>query len=286
MTKGIEVAVFPVAGMGTRFLPATKSCPKEMLPIIDRPLIQYAVDEAISAGIKELIFVTSSTKRSLEDYFDRNFELEHKLQSDNRLDLLEQIREVVPNDVKISYVRQKVQSGLGDAVLCAEHVVGKRDFAVLLADEVLAATPSCMKRMVQLYSETGNFQIAVQEKPEDQLHKYGVVARKENSMQIENVIEKPVAQQAPSNLAIIGRYVLSADIFSILKNTSFGVCGELQLTDAIASMLQHKNIYAYNYNGQRFDCGSVHGFVEATLYYAQQREDCKDLFSNLTIEIN
>ena len=280
MGNGIEVAVFPVAGMGTRFLPVTKSSPKEMLAIIDKPLIQYAVEEAIAAGIKEWVFVTHSSKRALEDYFDTNYELECRLEAASKLKQLSLVRDIIPADVKISYVRQREPRGLGDAILCAEHVVAKRPFAVLLADDLLSATIPCLTAMVDAYQQTGASQIAVQSKAEQELHQYGVVRLdQETSRRITAVVEKPVLGSAPSNLAILGRYILPPSIFAALQQTPIGVGGELQLTDAIAAVLEQDRVHAHHFKGQRFDCGSVHGFVEATLHFARERTECADLFA-------
>ena len=277
MINGIEVAVLPVAGLGTRFLPVTKSSPKEMLAIIDKPLIQYAVEEAVAAGIKELVFVTNSAKPAIENYFDRNYELECHLAGNSKNDLLTKVTNIIPKDVKISYVRQEKPRGLGDAILCAEHVVGNRNFAVLLADDLLASDPPCLKSMVAAYNATGNLQIAVQEKPKSELKSYGVIESAANSKRIISVVEKPDPEMAPSSLAVLGRYLLPAAIFKALKTTSIGVGGELQLTDAIAAVLAAVAMDAYNFTGERFDCGSVRGFVEATLHFAKERPECAGL---------
>jgi UTP--glucose-1-phosphate uridylyltransferase len=283
MNKSIEVAVFPAAGLGTRFLPITKSSPKEMLAIIDKPLIQYAVEEAVAAGIKELIFVTNATKQALEDYFTPSYELESMLKNKGDLRSLQKIQTVIPLDVKISFVQQEQPNGLGDAVLCAKNLVGARDFAVLLADDVLAGCNPCMQEMVAQYVNSGNLQIAVQEKPLHELHKYGVIGLAENSTRIKSVVEKPQPAQAPSHQAILGRYILPHEIFAALENIDFGFNGELQLTDAIAEVLDIRQIHAYKYHGLRFDCGSVPGFVAATIHFAKERAECRDLFAEVLV---
>ncbi|AKP73162.2 UTP--glucose-1-phosphate uridylyltransferase [Piscirickettsia salmonis] len=265
----IKKAVFPVAGMGTRFLPATKATPKEMLPVVDKPLIQYAVEEAIEAGIKELIFVTSSNKRAIEDHFDRHYELEKRLEEAGKAQFLSIVRDILPQGVSCSYVRQAEPLGLGHAVLCAESLVGAEPFAVILADDLIANDgPLCLSQMVEKYNDKGaDCVLAVQEVPEGDTHKYGIVAT-ESSDRVIHMVEKPKPENAPSRQAVVGRYILSPEIFTALKNTSQGAGGEIQLTDAIASVLQNQRVLAYPFTGKRYDCGSKLGFLEATLDYA------------------
>lgn len=277
MKQKIEVAVFPVAGLGTRFLPVTKAGPKEMLPIVDKPLIQYVVEEAISAGIKELVLVTSSSKRAIEDYFDTNYELESRLEQLGKYDTLLAVRNVLPEDVRLAYVRQTNPRGLGDAVLCAKHVVGNRPFAVLLADDIIdGGERTCMQDMVKMFETTQSSVLAVEEIPKKETNRYGIVSLAHHSNAIENIIEKPDPDDAPSNLAVTGRYILTPRIFSLLENTEKGVGGEIQLTDAIAALLAEESVTAFPFNGRRYDCGSRVGFLEATIAYALKRPELRE----------
>ncbi|MCB1826816.1 MAG: UTP--glucose-1-phosphate uridylyltransferase GalU [Coxiellaceae bacterium] len=277
MTKKIEVAVFPVAGLGTRFLPVTKAGPKEMLPIVDKPLIQYVVEEALSAGIKELVLVTSSSKRAIEDYFDTNYELESRLESLGKYEVLSTVKNILPADVSLAYVRQMQPRGLGDAVLCAKHVVGDRPFAVLLADDIIdGGERSCMQDMVSLYDKTQSSVLAVEEIPPSETNRYGIVSLARHSNAIEGIVEKPDPSVAPSNLAVTGRYILTPRIFELLEQTSKGVGGEIQLTDAIATLLKEQKVMAFPFNGRRYDCGSRVGFLEATIAYALKRPELRE----------
>ena len=274
MNHSVKVAVFPVAGLGTRFLPVTKSSPKEMLPIIDRPLIQYAVDEAIEAGIKHLVFVTNSNKHSLEDYFDTHYELEKRLEAAGKCDLLATVHQILPPDVKVTYIRQGQPLGLGHAILQAEHVVGDQAFAVLLADDFMVSTPGCLAQMCEVYQQSGASVVATQRKANEQLHQYGVVGLKDNSTDIDCIVEKPkTREQAPSNFAVMGRYVLTPSIFSLLKTISAGIGGEIQLTDAIGSLLKQERVLAHPFSGHRYDCGQAMGYLEATIDQALERPD-------------
>jgi UTP--glucose-1-phosphate uridylyltransferase len=269
MAMKITKAVFPVAGFGTRFLPATKANPKEMLPIVDKPLIQYAVEEAILAGIKQLIFVTSHSKRSIEDHFDSNFELENKLAERNKLKMLEMVRNILPKGVSCVYVRQTEQLGLGHAVLCAKDVVGDDPCAVLLADDLIDGNKSCLQQMLAVYDQTGNSILAVQEVAPSETEKYGVVELdKTDPKRITNIIEKPKAAQAPSNLAAIGRYILTPRIFHFLENIQQGAIGEIQLTDAIARLVTEERVNICVFDGKRYDCGNKLGYLQATVEYA------------------
>ncbi|RMX04048.1 UTP--glucose-1-phosphate uridylyltransferase [Corticibacter populi] len=267
-TQRINKAVFPVAGFGTRFLPATKAQPKEMLTVVDKPLIQYAVEEAYDAGIRHMIFVNGRNKRAIEDHFDTAYELEHELEAANKQALLSVLHGIVPSDMECSFVRQPRMLGLGHAVLCARHVVGNDPFAVLLADDLMVATPSVTAQMVREFDKVQGPLLAVQEVPLDQVNRYGIVAGPsagERLTRIEQIIEKPKPENAPSTIAVAGRYVLTPDIFDILANQPKGAGGEIQLTDAIATLAKRRYAYAYTYEGKRYDCGSKEGFLQATV---------------------
>lgn len=282
MLTPIKRAIFPVAGMGTRFLPATKANPKEMLPIVDKPLIQFAVEEAVEAGIKELIFVTSSSKRAIEDHFDTNFELEAKLIQQGRHELLSIVRGVLPKGVSCVYVRQPESLGLGHAVQCAFPQVNHEPFAVLLADDLIDNPGrGCLKQMVELYAETEQSVIAVEKIEKKECSKYGVIAIDHPELPVNLVnaiIEKPSPEDAPSNLGVVGRYILTPTIFSCLDQISKGANGEIQLTDAIALLLNHEKVYALTFEGQRYDCGSKLGYLQATLAYALKHPDVSSDF--------
>lgn len=277
----VRKAVFPVAGLGTRFLPATKATPKEMLPIVDKPLIQYAVEEAIASGIKELIFVTSSTKRAIEDHFDSNFELESKLEEQKKYDLLKLVQEVLPAGVNCCYVRQKSPLGLGHAVLCAQEVIGHEPFAVLLADDLIDAEPGCLKQMLDIYTQYNCSVIATQMIKPDDSDKYGVVdviPSHSPEKKLMGIVEKPKAHEAPSNLGVVGRYILTPRIFDLLSNMRKGAGGEIQLTDAISDLLAYENVYGYTFNGRRYDCGSKLGYLEATFHFALKHPELSEPF--------
>lgn len=268
MAQPVTKAIFPVAGLGTRFLPATKANPKEMLPIVDKPLIQYAVEEAIKAGITELIFVTSSSKRAIEDHFDTNFELEYRLQQQGKTELLDMVQKIVPKGVDCIYVRQPQALGLGHAVLCARQVVGNYPFAVLLADDLIDANTPCLTQMMKIYHETESSVIAVEKIASEDSEKYGVIAVDQNwrgQGPIQAIVEKPKPQDAPSNLAVVGRYILTAKIFEHLVKVPPGRGGEIQLTDAIASLLKEQKAMGIQFDGIRYDCGSKLGYMQATI---------------------
>ena len=272
--KKVTKAVFPVAGLGTRFLPATKAIPKEMLPIIDRPLIEYAVEEAVNAGINEIIFITSHTKRAIEDHFDQNFELEEKLLSAGKKEYLEKINRDIFSNIKFTYVRQKTQNGLGDAILHSEHLIQEEAFAIILADDLIINNPSCISQLMKIHEENECSVIGVNEVPENETEKYGVISIDEpsstnNSHVLKDIVEKPQSN-APSNLAVVGRYVLSSKIFKYLKNLEPSVGGEVQLTDAIKLMLNDEKVIGYLYEGTKFDCGSRHGYVNAIKHLAKE----------------
>jgi len=277
MTFKIRKAVFPVAGLGTRFLPATKTVPKEMLPVVDKPLIQYAVDEAIEAGIDTLVFVTNRYKHSVADYFDKAYELEHKLEKAGKSELLAMIRDVLPRHVRAIFVTQAEALGLGHAVLCARPVIADEPFAVLLPDDLIwNKGPGALKQMVDLAERESASVIAVQDVPPEQTASYGIVATREFSGrhgEITAMVEKPKPEVAPSNLAVVGRYVLSGRIFDLLTATRPGAGGEIQLTDAIAALMAEERLLAYRFQGRRFDCGSRIGLVEATIEFALEHED-------------
>lgn len=274
MKMTVRKAVFPVGGMGSRFLPATKANPKEMLPIVDKPLIQYAVEEVVAAGIKELVFVTSSRKRAIEDHFDSDIELEAKLIEQQKYDLLAIVRNIIPEGVSCAYVRQKEMLGLGHAVLCAQAVVGNEPFAVLLADDLIdsGAGKSCMQNMLEQFAHTQASIVAVEKIAPQDTKKYGVVspaaATTTHLVELNGIVEKPAPNVAPSNFGVVGRYILTPQIFSLLANTGADSRGEIQLTDAIAKLMQHEAVYAWLFDGVRYDCGSKLGYLEATLIYA------------------
>ena len=287
----IKKAVFPVAGLGTRFLPATKANPKEMLPVVDKPLIQYAVEEAIDAGIEHMIFVTSSSKRAIEDHFDSHFELETKLREANKDDLLKTVQGILPKGINCSYIRQPVALGLGHAVLCAKPLVGNEPFAVILADDMIyTEIGSCMRSMVEIANENESSVVAVEKVPWQDVHKYGVIAPGQSIDQqihtLTGIVEKPPQAQAPSDLAVVGRYVLHARIFSILENTHAGASNEIQLTDAIAELLREQKVLGYEFTGTRYDCGSKLGYLKATVEYALRHPELKQGFSEYIHTLN
>jgi UTP--glucose-1-phosphate uridylyltransferase len=270
VTNPVRVAVFPVAGRGTRFLPATKASPKEMLSIVDKPLIQYAVEEALEAGADTLVFVTGRAKRAIEDHFDRDLQLERELEASEKHEMLEAVREIVPSRATCIYIRQGAPLGLGHAVLCAQPVVGDRPFFVHLADDLIDGAPSCLSQLQQVFSREGCSILAVEEVPPDQTNRYGIVAVDsvaDNIGEIRDIIEKPAPSVAPSNLGVVGRYVLTPSVFDRLRETGRGAGGEIQLTDGIAQMLRKQTVYAYRFSGTRYDCGDKVGFLEATVAF-------------------
>ena len=282
MNKKIRKAVFPVAGLGTRFLPATKANPKEMLPIVDKPLIQYAAEEAERAGVEELIFVTSSSKRAIEDHFDKNYELESELEKKGKDDLLEIVRNVVPPNITCVYVRQAEALGLGHAVLCAKPVVGNEPFAVILADDLIYTDENCvLGQMISAFDDHNCSILGVEEVPQDETDKYGIVDPEESDGRIthvKNIVEKPAPADARSNLAVVGRYILTPAIFSHLENIPRGAGGEIQLTDAIEKLLHDEQVLAYRFEGRRYDCGSKLGYLQATVEYALKHPELRDDF--------
>ena len=274
--RQIHTAVFPVAGLGTRFLPATKASPKEMLPVVDKPLIQYAVEEAYAAGMRHMVFVTGRSKRAIEDHFDTAYELESELEAAGKTALLDAVQGVQPTDMVCTYVRQPRSLGLGHAVLCAAHIVGQQPFAVLLADDLMVGPADglpVLAQMTRAYESLGRSVLAVQEVPTDQVSRYGIVAGSpagERLMSIERIVEKPSPAEAPSRMGVAGRYILTPRIFDELRDQPPGAGVEIQLTDAIARLMAKERVYAYQYEGKRYDCGSKEGFLQATVELALQ----------------
>ncbi|MBL4929678.1 UTP--glucose-1-phosphate uridylyltransferase GalU [Fuscibacter oryzae] len=280
--RKVTKAVFPVAGMGTRFLPATKSIPKEIMTLVDRPLIQYAIDEARAAGIKEFIFVTSRGKSALEDYFDHAPELESALKKAGKDQLLEVLKETNMDSGAIAYVRQNRALGLGHAVWCARRLIGDEPFAVLLPDDVIAAEKACLAQMMEAYENTGGNIVAAMEVPPEKASSYGVLDIAEDMGSIvraKGMVEKPKKEEAPSNLAVIGRYILQPSVMDNLNKIKQGVGGEIQLTDAIAEEVPKGNVYGFRFRGQRYDCGSKAGFLQATVAFGLARPDLREEFN-------
>lgn len=279
----IRKAVFPVAGLGTRFLPATKASPKEMLPIVDKPLIQYAAEEAEAAGVDKLVFITGRNKRSIEDHFDKAYELEVELKSAGKDQLLNIVRNVLPPTASCIYVRQAEALGLGHAVLCAKPVVGNEPFAVLLADDLIRSHgKGVVEQMADVYDRHGCSVLSVQEVPRDETNKYGIVQVETDSdgvMRVVSIVEKPAPADAPSNLAVVGRYLLTPGIFSKLEETGTGAGGEIQLTDGISSLLKDEPVIAYPFEGKRYDCGSKLGYLEATVEFGLAHPELGERFS-------
>jgi UTP--glucose-1-phosphate uridylyltransferase len=272
-TNRVRKAVFPVAGLGTRFLPATKAMPKEMLPVVDKPLIQYAVEEAAAAGIEQMIFVTGRGKRAIEDHFDRSPELEQILDAQRKHDLLELLLSATPRGVNFVYVRQPEPLGLGHAVLCAEQVVGDEPFAVILADDLIDANPGVTAQLVESWRRTGASVLAVEDVPREDTSKYGIVAAEpmnKHEERVTRIVEKPSPDEAPSTLAVVGRYVLRPEIFTELATTPRGRGGEIQLTDAIARRVARGEVIARRFEGTRYDCGSKQGFLQANIAYGRK----------------
>ena len=281
MTKKIRKAVFPVAGMGTRFLPATKASPKEMLPIVDKPLIQYAVEEAIAAGITEMIFVTGRNKRAIEDHFDKAYELEAELVARGKEYILEQLRSILPSHVTCVYTRQAEALGLGHAVLCAASVVGDEPFAVILADDLIDGNPPALKQMMAIYEEHASSVLGVENVPRANTGSYGIVdshAVSDRLHRVTGIVEKPKPESAPSTLAVVGRYILTPRIFRMLEQVKPGAGGEIQLTDGIAALIEYEAIFAYQFDGIRYDCGSKLGYLQATMGYALKHPEIGESF--------
>ena len=272
----VKKAIFPVAGLGTRFLPATKAQPKEMLPVVDKPLIQYAVEEAYAAGVREMIFVTGRHKRPIEDHFDMTFELEVALEQAGKQELLEIVRSVKPDDMECIYVRQAQALGLGHAVLCGQRLVGNEPFAVLLADDLMVGAPPVLKQMADQYAEWRTSILAVQEVPAEHTRRYGIVDGTpvgERMLDVTRIVEKPAPEDAPSRLGVAGRYILTPGVFHEIAAQPRGVGGEIQLTDGIASLLRREKVFAFRYEGKRYDCGSKEGFLQANVDLALQHPE-------------
>ena len=281
--KPIKKCVFPVAGMGTRFLPATKASPKEMLPIVDKPLIQYAVEEAVEAGCTEMVFITGRNKRSIEDHFDKAYELETELELRQKDKLLEHVRDILPPNITCMYIRQTEALGLGHAVLCAQAAVGNEPFAVILADDLIDAPKGALKQMVDVYNQSGNSVLGVETIDPSQTGSYGIVEVEQlkNYQRIINIVEKPKPEEAPSNLAVVGRYILTPRIFDLLTNLPRGAGNEIQLTDGIARLLDHEFALAHAFDGKRYDCGSKLGYLEATVAYGLKHPETGEQFKEL-----
>lgn len=274
----IRKAIIPAAGLGTRFLPATKAMPKEMLPIVDKPTIQYIVEEAVQSGIEEILIVTGKGKRAIEDHFDLSFELEHHLFEKGKFDLLDEVQKP-SNLVDIHYIRQKEPKGLGHAIWCARKFIGNEPFAVLLGDDIVISKVPCLKQIMNQYDKYNRSILGVQTVPDSQVSRYGIVDGEQvnrNFFRVKSLVEKPLQDEAPSNLAILGRYILSPQIFEILSELDPGADGEIQLTDAIAKLNQHEAVYAFNFEGVRYDVGEKMGFIQTTIDFALQREELRD----------
>lgn len=287
--KKIKKAIIPAAGLGTRFLPATKSQPKEMLPIVDKPTLQYIIEEAIASGIEEILIITGRNKKSIEDHFDKSVELELELEQKGKVELLEMVRDI-SNMVNIHYIRQKEPKGLGDAIYCARHFIGNEPFAVLLGDDIVDAETPCLKQLINCYDEYKTSVIGVQQVAKEDTNKYGILNVKhieDRVYKVKDMIEKPNIENAPSDIAILGRYILTPTIFDILKNQDPGKGGEIQLTDALRTLVKQEAIYAYYFEGRRYDVGDKLGFLEATIDFALKREELRDglleYIKNLTL---
>lgn len=290
--KPVRKAVFPVAGLGTRFLPATKANPKEMLPIVDKPLIQYAAEEAVAAGIDELIFVTGRAKRSIPDHFDKAYELESELERTGKHKTLELVRSIVPSHVTCVYTRQAEALGLGHAVLCAKKLVGDEPFAVILADDLIRGNGStCLEQMIKVYNFEKSSVLALQEIPREETYKYGIIEGKQRNdqlTQLTGIVEKPRPEDARSNLAVVGRYVFNPRIFEMIEKIGRGAGGEIQLTDAIQALLKEESVLGYRFDGKRFDCGSKLGYLQASVEYGLEHDEISSEFreylKNLSLE--
>jgi UTP--glucose-1-phosphate uridylyltransferase len=282
MNGPIRKAVFPVAGMGTRFLPVTKANPKEMLPIVDKPLIQYAAEEAIAAGMTELIFVTSSAKRAIEDHFDKNYELEAELKAREKDDLLKLVRDILPEGVSCAYVRQPEALGLGHAVLCARPIVGNQPFAVILADDLIdSSSETCLTQMTRIHAEHDCSVLGVEEVAASETDRYGIISAEriaDRLSRVTNIVEKPAPDRAPSTLGVVGRYILTPRIFEFLENLGTGAGGEIQLTDATAALINVEQVLGYEFDGVRYDCGSKLGYLQATVEYALKHPELQAPF--------
>ncbi|KGJ50439.1 UTP--glucose-1-phosphate uridylyltransferase [Clostridium sp. NCR] len=282
MKKTVKKAIIPAAGLGTRFLPATKSQPKEMLPIVDKPTLQYIIEEAINSGIEEILIITGRNKKSIEDHFDKSVELELELQQKGKTEMLEMVQEI-SNMVNIHYIRQKEPKGLGHAIHCAKSFIGDEPFAVLLGDDIVDSDTPCLKQLIDAYDEYKTSILGVQEVAKEDTDKYGILDCKyieDRVYKVKDMVEKPNVEEAPSNVAILGRYIITPAIFEILENQAPGKGGEIQLTDALKTLASHEAIYAYNFEGRRYDVGDKLGFLEATIDFALKRDNLKDGLMN------
>ncbi|MCH4200340.1 MAG: UTP--glucose-1-phosphate uridylyltransferase GalU [Clostridium tyrobutyricum] len=283
----VKKAIIPAAGLGTRFLPATKAQPKEMLPIVDKPTIQYIIEEAVSSGIEQILIITGRNKRAIEDHFDKSVELEKELEMHNKTQLLDLVKKI-SNMADIYYIRQKEPKGLGHAISCAETFVGNEPFAVMLGDDVVDSKEPCLKQLINCYDEYKTSIIGVQEVPKDQAYKYGIVKGmyiEDRVYKVKGLVEKPKVEDAPSNIAILGRYIITPSIFKILKDTVPGKGGEIQLTDALRTLANKEAMYAYNFRGRRYDVGDKLGFLQATVEYALKRDELKRPFMEYLLNL-
>ncbi len=288
LTTRISTAVFPVAGRGTRFLPATKASPKEMLPIVDKPLIQYAVEEALAAGVRTLVFVTGSAKRAIEDHFDRNHELERELDQAGKEELLDAVRGIVPDSATCIYIRQSAPLGLGHAVLCAAPVVGHQPFFVHLADDLIDGDVPCLEQMQEAFVRRARSLLAVQKVPRDKTNQYGIVrvdSIHDRVGRVQEIVEKPAPADAPSDLGVVGRYALTPEIFPLLEKIGKGAGGEIQLTDGIAALMKTQDVNAFQFDGVRYDCGSKLGYLKATVEFGINHEEFGDAFADYLEEV-
>ncbi len=283
----VRKAIIPAAGLGTRFLPATKAQPKEMLPIVDKPALQYIIEEAVESGIEEILIITGRNKKSIEDHFDKSVELELELEKSGKLELLEQVRKI-SEMANIHYIRQKEPKGLGHAIYCARYFIGNEPFAVLLGDDIVYAQKPCLKQMIDVYNEYRTTILGVQKVSDDDVSKYGIVDVKQiedRVYKVKGLVEKPAMKDAPSNMAILGRYIISPEIFGILEQTEPGKGGEIQLTDGLKALAQREAMYAYDFEGRRYDVGDKQGFLEATVEYALRNTELREEFLNYLVKI-
>lgn len=287
MIMKVRKAIIPAAGLGTRFLPATKAQPKEMLPIVDKPTLQYIIEEAVASGIEEILIITGRNKKSIEDHFDKSVELELELEKKGKTEMLEEVRQI-SDMVNIHYIRQKEPKGLGHAIHCAKSFIGNEPFAVLLGDDIVDAETPCLKQMIDVFNEYKTTILGVQNVADEDVSKYGIVDGKyieEGVYKVKNLVEKPDQDKAPSNVAILGRYIITPEIFEILENTKPGAGGEIQLTDGLKTLAESQAMYAYTFKGKRYDVGNKLGFLQATIEFALKREDIKDDFKDYLAEL-
>lgn len=283
----VRKAIIPAAGLGTRFLPATKAQPKEMLPIVDKPALQYIIEEAVDSGIEEILIITGRNKKSIEDHFDKSVELELELERSGKLELLEEVRKI-SDMVNIHYIRQKEPKGLGHAIYCARYFIGNEPFAVLLGDDIVYSQKPCLRQMIDVYNEYRTTILGVQKVSDEDVSKYGIVDIKqieERVYKVKGLVEKPSPKDAPSNMAILGRYIISPEIFGILENTPPGKGGEIQLTDGLITLAQREAMYAYDFEGRRYDVGDKQGFLEATVEYALRNKELREDFLNYLVKV-